>query len=109
MFVRLAQSFCTGTHLLLVKLVYCFFFFYASLHVTGLLGLIISLSLTNMFSFLAHITGLISEQLLNATVGGSVLFHCPRQDTGNLSRVYWQEGEQHFFQWDKWENNKRPI
>ncbi|XP_036965179.1 uncharacterized protein LOC119025586 isoform X2 [Acanthopagrus latus] len=48
----------------------------------------------------AHITGLISEQLLRAAVGGSVLIPCSLHDNRTLSSVYWQEGEQHFFLWD---------
>ncbi|XP_036966274.1 uncharacterized protein LOC119026197 [Acanthopagrus latus] len=47
-----------------------------------------------------HITGLISEQLLRAAVGGSVLIPCSLHDNRTLSSVYWQEGEQHFFLWD---------
>ncbi|XP_036965181.1 uncharacterized protein LOC119025586 isoform X4 [Acanthopagrus latus] len=40
----------------------------------------------------AHITGLISEQLLRAAVGGSVLIPCSLHDNRTLSSVYWQEG-----------------
>ena len=74
-------------------------FFYFSLHVIGVFELIISLSLTNMFSFLAHITCLISEQLLNATVGGSVLINCSLP--GYPLTFYWQEdGEKNvLFHW----------
>ncbi|XP_036965158.1 uncharacterized protein LOC119025577 isoform X3 [Acanthopagrus latus] len=101
MFVRQTQSFCTGTHLLLVKLV-CFFNF--SFHVIGLLGFINSLSLTNVFSFLAHITGLISEQLLRAAVGGSVLIPCSLPGYPlSLNWFYWQEGDNPVF---RWENGK---
>ncbi|XP_030284118.1 ICOS ligand-like isoform X2 [Sparus aurata] len=52
----------------------------------------------------AHITGLISEQLLKATVGGSVLFPCSLPGYPlSLNWFYWQEGDNLFF---RWENGK---
>ena len=79
-------------------------FFNFSFHVIGLLGFINSLSLTNVFSFLAHITGLISEQLLRAAVGGSVLIPCSLPGYPlSLNWFYWQEGDNPVF---RWENGK---
>ncbi|XP_036965168.1 uncharacterized protein LOC119025581 isoform X2 [Acanthopagrus latus] len=52
----------------------------------------------------AHITGLISEQLLRAAVGGSVLINCSLPGYPlSLNWFYWQEGDNPVF---RWENGK---
>ena len=47
--------------------------------------------MTTLFSILAHISGLISEQLLRAAVGGSILIPCSLP--GNPLTFYWQEDQ----------------
>ncbi|XP_030284116.1 butyrophilin-like protein 2 [Sparus aurata] len=55
----------------------------------------------------AHITGLISEQLLKATVGGSVLFPCSLP--GYPPTFYWQDGERNvLFHWKDGDEIKEP-
>ncbi|KAM8749732.1 uncharacterized protein AB9X84_014428 isoform 2-T2 [Acanthopagrus schlegelii] len=55
----------------------------------------------------AHITGLISEQLLRAAVGGSVLIPCSLPGYPlSLNWIYWQEGNNLVFRWENGEEIK---